>query len=76
MSINITLTKPAYEKLKKLKEPGESFSQMVMRELPDRIDTLGEMLDYWEQHEVPKADPKRAAQMLATRGRRSNRIKR
>ena len=73
MSINITLTKPAYEKLKKLKEPGESFSAMVMRELPDRLNTAGEVLDYFEKHGVPKANPKLEKRMLSGRGRRSNR---
>jgi predicted CopG family antitoxin len=75
MSINITLTKPAYEKLKKLKEPGESFSQMVMRELPDRLNTAGEVLDYFGKHGVPKANPKLEQKMLSGRGRRSNRGK-
>jgi len=73
MSVNITLTKPAYDKLKKLKEPGESFSSMIMRELPDRLDTAGEVLDYFTKHGVPKANPKLEQRMLSGRGRRSNR---
>jgi len=73
MSINITLTKPAYDRLKKLKEPGESFSQMVMRELPERCDTCGEVESYFAKHGVPKANPKLEKRMLAGRGRRSNR---
>lgn len=73
MSINITLTKPAYERLKKLKEPGESFSQMVMRELPEKCDTLGEILDYYSKHGVPKPDPELRKRMLEGRGRRSRR---
>ncbi len=73
MSINITLTKPAYERLKKLKEPGESFSEMVLRELPERLDTCGEVEDYFAKHGVPKANPKLERAMLAGRGRRSKR---
>ena len=73
MSINITLTKPAYERLKKLKEPGESFSQMVMRELPERLETCGEVEDYFAEHGVPKANPKLEQAMLSGRGRRSKR---
>ena len=73
MSINITLTKPAYDRLKKLKEPGESFSEMVMRELPERCDTCGEVEDYFTKYGVPKANPKLEKRMLAGRGRRSNR---
>ena len=71
MGVNITLTRPAYERLKKLKEPGESFSDMVIRELPERADTLGELLDYWDKREMPKGNPKRAAELLARRGNRA-----
>jgi predicted CopG family antitoxin len=73
MSINITLTKPAYERLKKLKEPGESFSQAVLRELPERCDTCGEIEEYFTKHGVPKANSKLEKAMLSGRGRRSNR---
>jgi hypothetical protein len=75
MSINITLTKPAYDRLKKLKEPGESFSQMVMRELPELLETCGELEDYFALHGVPKANPKLEQAMLSGRGRRSKRGK-
>ena len=75
MSINITLTKAAYDRLKKLKEPGESFSQMVMRELPERLVTCGELEDYFAKHGVPKANPKLEQAMLSGRGRRSRRGK-
>jgi predicted CopG family antitoxin len=73
MSINITLTKPAYERLKKLKEPGESFSKMILRELPERLDTCGEVLDYFSRQGVPKVNRKLQKAMLEGRGRRSNR---
>ncbi len=75
MSVSITLKRPAYERLKKLKEPGESFSDVVMRELPERIDTLGDMEDYFAKHGVPKANPKLEERMLSGRGGRSNRSK-
>jgi len=75
MSVSITLKRPAYERLKKLKEPGESFSDVVMRELPERIDTLGDVEDYFAKHGVPKANPKLEVRMLSGRGRRSNRGK-
>ena len=73
MSVNITLTKAAYERMKKLKEPGESFSEMVMRELPQRFDTFGEMEDYFADHGVPKADLNLEKAVLSGRGRRSKR---
>ena len=73
MSINITLTKAAYERLKKLKEPGESFSEMVLREMPERLKTCGEVEDYFAKRGVPKASARLERAMLAGRGRRSKR---
>jgi hypothetical protein len=61
--------------MKKLKEPGESFSQMVMRELPERLETCGELEDYSAKRDVPKANPKLERAMLSRRGRRSKRGK-
>jgi len=75
MSINITLTKPAYDRLRKLKEPGESFSQMVLRELPERLATCGELEDYFAKHGVPKANPELEQAMLSSRGPRTRRGK-
>jgi hypothetical protein len=69
----IALTQPAYERLRKQKLPGESFSDVVLREIPVPLETAGEILDYWESHPVPKADPKLRAAMIAGRGRRSPR---
>ena len=69
----IALTQNAYERLKKQKLPGESFSDVVLREIPEPLETAGQILDYFESHPVPKANPKRRAAMLAGRGRRSNR---
>ena len=74
MSVNITLTQPAYDRLRKLKEPGESFSQMVLRELPERLATCGELEDYFAKHGVPKANPELEQAMLSGRGRRSRRV--
>ena len=75
MRITITLTTPAYERLRRLKAPGESFSQMVLRELPKRLETCGELEDYFAKHGVPKANPKLERAMLSGRGRRSKRGK-
>lgn len=75
MSINITLTQPAYDRLRRLKEPGESFSQMVLRELPERLATCGELEDYFAKHGVPKANPELEQAMLSGRGHRSRRGK-
>ena len=69
----IALTQEAYERLRRQKLPGESFSDVVLREVPEPLRTAGEILDYWESHPVPKANEKLRAPMLAGRGRRSRR---
>ena len=72
-SITVTLSTEAHARLKKLKEAGDSFSDVILRELPDPCLTAGELLDRLEKMDVPKADPKLRAAMLAGRGRRSHR---
>jgi len=70
-SKTITLGEAAYQRLKKLKLPGESFTEVVLRELPERWETLGEMEDYFSKHGVPKANSNFREAMLRGRGRRS-----
>ena len=69
----IALTQPAYERLKKQKLPGESFSDVVLREIPVPCETAGEVLDYFESHPVPKANPALRDAVIEGRGRRSRR---
>ncbi len=69
----IALTQSAYERLKRQKLPGESFSDVVLREVPEPLETAGEVLDYFESHPVPKSNPQLRAAMLSGRSRRSNR---
>ncbi|MCI0746323.1 MAG: antitoxin VapB family protein [Verrucomicrobia subdivision 3 bacterium] len=69
----ITIDITAYNRLKKLKLPGDSFSDVLKRELPEPLETASEIEDYYCQHGVPKANPKLEAAMLAGRGRRSKR---
>jgi predicted CopG family antitoxin len=73
MAKRIALSQQAYERLKKEKMPGESFSDVVLREIPERCETAGEILDYFDSRPVPRANPKLVAAMRAGRGRRSNR---
>jgi len=70
---NIAIKEEAYKRLKKLKQPGDSFTDVILRELPDPLETAGEILDYFEKHPVPKANPKMREAMLSGRGRRSHR---
>jgi predicted CopG family antitoxin len=43
-TITLTVTTEVHDKLKKLKVGQESFSEMLMPELPDRASTCGEEL--------------------------------
>jgi predicted CopG family antitoxin len=69
----ISINQDAYERLKRLKGPGDSFSDVLLRELPEPCETCGEVLDHLESHDVPKANPKLERAMLSGRGRRSPR---
>jgi predicted CopG family antitoxin len=70
----IAINEEAYRRLKKLKQPGDSFSEVILRELPDSLVTAGEILDYFEKHPVPKANPAMREAMLSRRRRRSGRL--
>ena len=72
-STNVNLNEAAYKRLKKLKLPGDSFSDVLLRELPDPCETAGELLDHFTKQGVPAANPKLRDAMLKGRGRRSNR---
>ena len=72
-SITITLSTEAHARLKKLKTPGDSYSDVILRELPNPCFTAGELLDRLEAEGGPPADPKLRATWRAGRGRRSNR---
>ena len=69
----ITIAEQAYERLKKRKEPGESFTDVILRELPPIAETCGEVLESFKTHPAPRADRKLRKAMLAGRGRRSKR---
>ena len=71
MSINVSTE--AYTRLKKLKLPGESFSDVILRELPEKWETCGDVLEGLSQMNIPEPNPKLLKAMLEGRGRRSNR---
>jgi len=62
-----------HDKLKRLKIGKESRSEMLTRELPDRANTCGEVLEKLEGKEFPPMDPKLLKAVRSGRGRRSNR---
>lgn len=69
----ITIDVPAYNRLKKLKQPGDSFSDVLKRELPAPCDVAGEIEAYYRRHGVPEANPRLEAALRAGRSRRSMR---
>lgn len=71
----IMISDEAYNRLKKRKERGESFNDVLLRELPPLAETCGEVLESFKTHPPPAADPELRKAMLAGRGRRSNRRK-
>jgi predicted CopG family antitoxin len=46
--VTITIKNEAYKRLRKNKEPGDSFSDVILRQFPDPCDTAGEVLDRLE----------------------------
>jgi len=69
----LSIRTEAYRRLKKLKAPGESFSDLILRELPEPWQTCGDVLEGLRQMPVPQPDPKLAKAVLTGRGRRSTR---
>jgi len=72
-TLTITVSQKAYQRLKKLKLPGDSFSDVIVRELPDPRDTCGAILEGLKDSRPSKANPALRKAMLAGRGRRSPR---
>ncbi len=71
--VTITIKNEAYKRLRKNKEPGDSFSDVILRQFPDPCDTAGEVLDRLESIQVPRANPRLRTALLSGRGRRSPR---
>ena len=69
----LTVTSEAFERLQKLKAPGESFSDVILRELPESWATCGNVLDGLRKMHVPRPDRKLMAAVLRGRGGRSPR---
>ena len=72
-STTITLNEEAYRRLRLLKQKGESFSDVVIRRLPQHADTFGELLDFSEQDPPPRLDETALDAALRDRKRRSKR---
>jgi predicted CopG family antitoxin len=72
-SITITISTEAHKRLAKLKEGGESFSDVILRELPERADTFGDLERLMKDRTLPRANPKLMEAVIKGRGRRSPR---
>ena len=69
----LTISEEAHQRLKKHKLPGESFTQVILRELPEPLETAGQVLDFLKSEPPPKLDLKALGALRHHRGRRSNR---
>ncbi len=59
--VTINVSAAAHARLKKLKREGESFNDVILRELPEPCVTGREILDWLEREYPPKKKPRRAA---------------
>lgn len=69
----ITISTDAHTRLRKLKEPGDSFSDVILRNVHQPCATAGEMLAVFKNVDLPPMNPRRLALLRSGRGRRSNR---
>jgi predicted CopG family antitoxin len=68
----VNLTTQAYDRLKRFKQPGQSFSDVVMEVVPSG--TCGDLLDSLEEFRGKRlSDPDRMKTVREGRGRRSPR---
>jgi predicted CopG family antitoxin len=72
-TVTISVTTEAHRRLKNLKEGNESFSDVILRELPAKAKNAGELLEILISRPMPTADPKLLEEIRRNRGRRSNR---
>jgi hypothetical protein len=76
-STNINISQPAYQRLKDLKKPGQSFSDVILEHVfPAPCSTAGKLLDSLRENPPAPANPELIRRVKEGRGRRSNRPKR
>lgn len=69
----ISINQEAYSRLKRLKKPGESFSDVILNHLYVPAETGEELLERLEEIHPPIVDHELMKQVRAGCGRRSNR---
>jgi len=67
----LTISDEAHQRLKKRKLPGESFTQVILREIPEPLETAGEVLDFLKSQPPAELDREAAEALRKGRGRRS-----
>jgi predicted CopG family antitoxin len=63
----------AYRRLMKHKLPGESFTQVILREIPEPLETAGDVLEFLRIEQPPLLDRRAFESVRKGRGRRSKR---
>jgi predicted CopG family antitoxin len=69
----LTISDEAHQRLKKHKLPGESFTQVILREIPEPLETAGDVLDFLRSEPAPEIDRRALESLRKDRGRRSQR---
>ncbi len=69
----VTISEEAHERLRKHKMPGESFTQVILREIPEPLETAGKVLAFLKSQPRPQIDRQALESLRSGRGRRSNR---
>ena len=69
----LTISDEAHQRLKRHKLPGESFTQVILREIPEPLETAGDVLDFLRAEPSPRLDQRALEALRKRRGRRSPR---
>jgi predicted CopG family antitoxin len=72
-TVTLSITAEAHERLKNLKDQNESFSDVILREVPKKARNAGELFDMLMARPTPACDPKLMAKVRRGRGRTSGR---
>jgi len=69
----LTISEEAHQRLRKHKLPGESYTQVILREIPEPLEPAGNVLDFLKSEPRPEIDRQALKSLRQGRGRRSSR---
>ena len=69
-SITINISTEAHKRLVKLKERGDSFTDVILRETPNPAANGAELLERYESKQLPPVDERRFAELEARLARK------